>query len=151
MKRFFSLLLLMFIGLFSSKGEAKLDPESHAMLSDPKYSKYIEVQCYLVTREQVAEIFGNEKAQAIQKSNNELYQKNLFLLVRCKNKGGYAAFGTLECLPPNCESPTSIDIAMMWPSQESFDDYVIYLGPAITLRNSKLPQITYKWECVYKM
>ena len=137
---------------FSSKEvAAKLDPESHVVLSDPGYAKHIEVKCYLVTREQVAEVFGNEKTQVTQKSNKELYQKNLFLLVRCRNKGEYAAFGTLECLLPNCGSPISIELARMWPSQKSFDDYVIYLGPAINLRNSELPQITYKWECMYKM
>ena len=85
-KRFFIILLTGLLG-FISKGEAvKLDPNSHAMLSNPKYAKHIEVQCYLVTREQLAELFANDKTEIIQKSNNDLYQKDLFLLVRCRNR-----------------------------------------------------------------
>ena len=121
--RFFFLLCMGVLGVFSPKGEAKLDVASHAMLSDPKYAKQIEVQCYLVTREQLAELFTNQKTQIIKKSNKELYQKNIFLLVRSRNRGNHVAFGTLKCLPPNYGSPVSIDLARMWGHQTNFDDY----------------------------
>ncbi len=150
-KRFFFVLLVGMMGFFSSKGEAKLDPESHAMLSNPAYAKHIEIQCYLVTREQLAEVFENEKLQVTQKSNKELYQKNLFLLVRCRNRGKHVAFGTLKCLPPNCGSPISIDITRMWANQIDFNDYAIYLGSVIVFSNNELPQINYEWNCIYTM
>ena len=65
MKRFFSLLLLGLMGLVSSKGEARLDPESHAILSNPGYAKHIEVQCYLITREQVADLFSQNNDKGL--------------------------------------------------------------------------------------
>ncbi|MEM7174299.1 MAG: hypothetical protein AAF443_00010 [Chlamydiota bacterium] len=130
-----------------------MDPLSHAMLSDPKYAKQIEVQCYLVEREQLAELFANEKTQIIQKPNKELYQKKLFLLVRSRNRGNHVAFGTLKCLPPNCSSPIAVDLSRMWGHQTSFDDYVIYMGELIlsSFADNELPNITYKWDCIYTM
>ena len=151
MNRFFVLLLLVFTGFFSCRGEARLDPESHALLSDPGYAKHIEVKCYLVTREELAKVFASKNEPVVQRTNKELYHQNLFLLVRCRNKGEYAAFGTLECLPPNCGSSISIDLARMWANEENFDDYVIYLGPVIIFSNDELPQIKYEWDCLYKI
>ena len=123
------------------------------MLSDPKYAKYLEVKCYLVTREQLAELFGNEKIQIVQKSNKELHEKNLFLLVRCRNRGNYVALGTLKCLPPNCGAPVSIDLVRMRGYQTNFDDYAIYMGALIIslFANDELPQITYEWDSLYTM
>lgn len=92
-KRFFFLLLVGTMGFFSSKGvAAKLDPESHAELSDLGYAKHIEVKCYLVTREQVAQIFNQKNEVVIQLSNDKLPLNGVYLLVRCKNNGSYRAF-----------------------------------------------------------
>ena len=89
-KRFFFLLLLGTMGFFSSKGvAAKLDPESHAALSDLGYAKHIEVKCYLVTREQLAKVFANGNEIVVQKTNKDLYTQDLFLLVRCRNRDKY--------------------------------------------------------------
>ena len=151
MKRFFSLLLLGMMGLVSPKGEARLDPESHAILSDPGYAKHVEVQCYLVTREQVAKVFANGNEIVIQKTNKDLYHQDLFLLVRCRNRGKYVAFGTLDCFTPNSDSPISFEITRMWPSQTEFYDYAFYLGSPVIFSNNELPKIKYKWDCLYTM
>jgi len=146
-----TLLLLGLIGLVTFKGEARLDPVSHAMFSNPGYAKRIEVQCYLVTREQLAKVFINENEIVVQKTNKDLYHQDLFLLIRCRNRGEYVAFGTLNCFPPNYGSPISIEITRMWAKQSDFYDYAIYLGSAVIFSNNELPKIEFEWDCLYTM
>ncbi len=151
-KRFFFLLLIGTIGLVSSKGEAmRLDPASHAALSDPGYAKHVEVLCYLVTRDQLAELFANEDTKVIQKSNKELYHKNLFLLVRCRNLGKYLAFGTLNCYSLNCKVPFTFSITRMPAINPEYHDYVTYIGSVIIFSNDELPHFRYEWDCLYTM
>lgn len=150
-KRFFFLLLLGAMGLSSLKGEARLDPASHAMLSDPAYAEHIEVQCYLVTREQVADLFSKKNGSVAQLPCDKLYLNEVYLLVRCKNNGNYRVFGTLHCFIPNRGDPIPIDIDMMNAHMNSFHDCVIYVISGVIDRNNKLPQINYQWDCLYKM
>lgn len=79
MKRVLILLFLGLMGFYSSEGiVARLDLTSHLMLSNPGYAKHIEVQFYLVTREQVAKAFMNGNLSVEQKTNKELFQKIFF-------------------------------------------------------------------------
>ena len=149
-KRFFILLLTGLLG-FISKGEARLDPASHLMLSNPKYTKQIEVQCYLVTREQVAELFSKKNGNVTQLSNDKLYPHDVYLLVRCKNKGILMAFGTLHCFVPNRGSPIPVDIDMMNARMTTFHDCVIYIIRGLIHRDKELPKIKYEWDCLYTM
>lgn len=152
MKRFLFLLFLGLIGVVSPKGEAmRLDPESHALFSDPGYSKHVEVQCYLVTREQLAKVFANENEPVVQRTNKDLYHQDLFLMVRCRNRGEYVAAGTLNCYPPNCSSPFPIEVVRMPSMKSAYHDCVIYIGSAIGFSNDELPKIKYEWDCLYTM
>ena len=139
------------MGFVSPKGEARLDPESHAILSDPGYVKHIEVQCYLVTKDQLATLFSIESANITQKSNKDLYHQDLFLLVRCRNRGKYVAAGTLNCCPPSFGSPVPIKVVRMQPMNPAYHDCVIYIGDVIAFSNDELPKIKYEWDCLYTM
>ena len=152
MKQFFFLLLLGVIGIIRPKGEAmRLDPESHALLSDPGYSKHIEVQSYLVTREQLGELFSKKEATIVQLPNSKLRENAVYLLVRCKNKGEYAAAGELRCFIPNRGSPIFIDISDLPGNMGTYADSVIYVGKGLINNNNELPKIKYEWDCLYTM
>ncbi|MGE0197909.1 MAG: hypothetical protein AB7N99_01340 [Simkaniaceae bacterium] len=146
-----TLLLLGLMGLVTFKGEARLDPVSHAMFSNPGYAKHIEVQCYFVTREQLAKVFVNENEIVVQKTNKDLYHQGLFLLVRCRNRGEYVAAGTLNCCPPSFGSFIPIEVVRMQPMNATYHDCVIYIGSAIGFSNDELPKIKYEWDCLYTM
>ncbi|MGE0197904.1 MAG: hypothetical protein AB7S94_03975 [Simkaniaceae bacterium] len=139
------------MGLFSSKGEARLDSESHALLSDPGYAKHIEVRCYLVNREQLVKLFSEKNVEIIQLTNDKLYSNDVYLLVRCKNKGKYRAFGTLQCFIPNRGDPIPVEIDFMGGHMTSFHDCVIYIISGTIDRDSDLPKIKYEWDCLYTM
>lgn len=89
------------------------DSVTSAYLPNKKYAKNIEVKTYLVTKEQVAALFSEKNREIVQKTNKELYNKEVYLLVRCKNSGNCAAFGVLDCMMPNKGSPISVDVTVM--------------------------------------
>jgi hypothetical protein len=151
MFRFWKSVLCLFSSfcLFSSAHAEDLDPLSSAYLSDKEYAKNIEVQAYLVTRDQVVKLFSEENGKVIQKTNKELYRKEIYLLVRCKNFGDYRAFGTLNCRILNEGDPISIEIMMMPGYMKSYYDTVIPLYSGSIPNNEKTPFVSSKWKDLY--
>lgn len=127
-----------------------MDFLSKLSFSDKKYAKNIEVQTYLVTRDQVAELFSRENAEMIQKTNQDLYGREVFLLVRCKNTGEYAVFGTLKYEIENLNTPITINIADLPAKMNRFHDCVIYMGNGFIPNNNQILNINYSWKELYK-
>jgi hypothetical protein len=152
MSRFWKSFLFLFCSCcFCSAKADDLDLISRAYLSDKKYSKNIEVKAYLVTKDQVAKLFGEENVEITQKTNKELHRQEVFLLVRVKNKGDYMSSGLLNCTIPNRGVPITIDIEMMPGYMTSFHDSVLYIGDGLVPNDSQVPQISYKWKSLYTM
>jgi hypothetical protein len=151
MSRFWKNILCLFCSCcFCSSAKADdLDPASGAYLSDKKYAKHIEVKAYIVTKDQVAKVFSEENVELTQKTNKELYGQEVYLLVRCKNKGDYRPFGTLNCQLSNSGSPISIEIMMMPGYMKSFRDTVFPLYGGGIPNDNKLPVITFEWKSLY--
>lgn len=133
-----------------------LDPETSAYLSDMKYAKNIEVKTYLVTKDQVAKIFSDDTAEVAQKTNKELYGKEIFLLIRCKNAGKYHALGSLNCktllngtTSSNEGTPITVEIMLMSGYMKSFSDTVIPLNSGIIPNNDNKPIVNLEWKNVY--
>lgn len=126
-----------------------LDPASHAYLSDRKYAKNIEVKGYLVTKDQLAKLFSEKNGKIVQKTNKELFGREVFLLIRCKNFGDYRAFGSLNCQLPNCGNPIPIRIMMMPGYMKFFRDTVIPIEGGLIRNDNKSPKITCKWKHLY--
>ena len=125
-----------------------LDPISRAYLSDKKYAKNIEVKGYLVTKDQVAKLFNEKNGEVIQKTNKELFGREVFLLIRCKNFGDYRAFGTLKCKESDLDL-TLIEIKMMPGYMKSFYDSVLHINSGIIPNDDNTPVITFEWKNLY--
>lgn len=150
--RAISLIALLICILCAAKAEAgRLDPTSHKLLSNPGYAKHIDVECYIVTREQVAKAFSQKNGVITQLPNNQLRSKPLYLLVKCKNKGSYMAFGDLHCYVPNRGSPISIDVSDLRGCKSPFSSStaVIQIRSGLIEDNDKMPVVKYKWDCLY--
>jgi hypothetical protein len=151
MSRFWKSILCFFYTccFYSFANAEDLDPASHAYLLDMKYAKHIEVKVYLVTKDQVIRVFSEENVEVTQKTNKELFDKEIFLLVRCKNKGDYRSFGTLNCSISNQGAPTTIEIAMMPGYMKSFHDSVLYIGRGTIPNDNKTTVVSCKWKNLY--
>jgi hypothetical protein len=114
-----------------------------------KYAKNIEVKTYLVTKDQIAKIFSDEKAGVVQKTNKELFGQETFLLVRCKNAGRYHAFGTLNCKSSKEGTPITIEIMLMPGYMKSYYDTVIPMGSGIVPNNDNKTIFSFEWKNVY--
>ena len=150
MPRFLKNILCLFCGccLCSSVKAGGLDPVSHAFLSDMKYAKHIEIEAYIVTKDQVIKVFSEENAEVKQKTNKELYGQQIYLLVRCKNKGDYRSFGTLNCRLSNRGS-VSIEIEMMPGYMKSFRNTILPLSGEDIPNDNKIPFFAFKWDNLY--
>lgn len=137
--------------LCSSAQADDLDLFSRLYLSDKSYAKHIEIQAFLATRDQVVQLFCNEKTEILQKNNRELYGKELFLLLRVKNNGDYMSRGLLNCTIPNRGTPITMDIEMMPGHMKSFHDSALYLGDGLVPNDIQTPLISLKWKSLYTM
>jgi hypothetical protein len=148
MTNFWKNILCLFSACFfcSSAKADDLDPLSSAYLSDKKYAKNIEVKTYLVTKDQVARLFSEASGEITQKSNKELFGREVFLLVRCKNIGDYRAFGTINCKRSIQGTPISIETALMPGYMKFFYDTVLPLGSGSVPNNNEIPIISYEWK-----
>jgi hypothetical protein len=153
MPRFLKDILCVFCSccLCSSAKADDLDPISRLYLTNKKYAKNIEVKAYLVTKDQIAKLFREENGEVIQRKNKELFNQEVFLLVRVKNKGEHMSFGLLNCKIPNRGVPITIDIEMMPASMKGFHDSIIFIGRGFISNDNASPHIEYKWKSLYTM
>ena len=136
---------------FLSAQADDLDPESAAFLTNKAYAKNIEVKAYLVTKDQLAKLFSEKNGEVIQKTNKELFDEEVFLLVRVKNKGNHRSFGHLNCTIPNRGVPITFDIGRMNCFMKSSHDSVLYLGTGLVPNDDKTPVIRCEWKSLYTM
>lgn len=148
-----ALICLFCFCCFQISAQVDLDFFSRLYLSNKKYAKNIEVQTYLVTKEQVAQIFGRKKDELVQKLNKDLYNRydEIYLLVRSKNKGDFLAFGTLKCNVQYLNHSITIDVIDLPGHMQSFHDCVIYVSGGFIPDNDQVLSISYEWEDLYTM
>ena len=112
MRAFFIIAILML---------ASCNPKTKAVDSNPNkgqstltYAKHIDVQCYIVTREQLGEFLNQENPSITQLPTKELpHGLDVYFLIRVKNTGDMAASGILHCFVPSCGYPIPIKIMKM--------------------------------------
>ena len=154
MTRFWKSVLGLFCTCcFCCSAEANdLDPDSHAYLSNVKYAKNIEIKVYLVTRDQLINALADNNFKVVQKKNRDLYCREVFLLVSCKNFGEYPAFGTLNCKLPNTGRPLSLELEMLPGYMKTFYySAIIRISEGIISNNDDIPIVTCEWKHLYTM
>lgn len=146
-------ILCLFFNLFICQVLANdLEPISRVFFSNIKYEKYIEVKTYLVTKEQIAKLFSKDDIEITQKINKELFGREIFLLVRCKNFGEYKAFGIVNCrIGTPGTGGMSIEIKMLPSFMKIFYDSVLHMPSGIVPNDDKTPTISYEWKSLCTM
>jgi hypothetical protein len=121
------------------------------LFSDKPYAKEMEVNAYIVTQEQACVALTSPSLEIIQLDNQELYQKNTYLLLRVRNTGKKHAWGTLACKVPTYHDPIKISIFGVGRSdRHSYNTYLIQLGSLILTKNEEdTPLIQTEWDKLY--
>jgi hypothetical protein len=150
-KQFLGVLVSSLFLLLVPLEARKLDPGSHMMLSCPWYAKNMQVECYIINREQLAIAFTSFTSPLPQLTNQELLNSSeIYLFVRITNNGEYIPFGTLDCFVSGVKSPFPIEVVHMF-GREKFCQYALRLDPTVIDKNEKKPTLTYKWVYLYRL
>jgi hypothetical protein len=159
MSWFWKSFLCLFCSCCFCSARADLDFFSRRCHSDKEYAKNIEVKAYFVTKDQVAKAFSEENAEIVQKSNKELYNEVVFLLVRCKNFGDHSSYGTINCrishredpISANQESSNEVEVMQMPDHMKSFYNSVHPLGGGTIPNDDKVSVVRCEWKNLYTM
>ncbi|NGX49753.1 MAG: hypothetical protein K940chlam5_01357 [Candidatus Anoxychlamydiales bacterium] len=127
----------------------KADLTKKLLFSNKGYAKQIEVKTYVLTQEQVAQLFTDPNKEPIQLTVEELNKsdKNYFI-VRVKNLGDIHAWGVLSCKARTVHNPFKIPIITI---KDQFCDSVICLSGVVIAeaKNSLYPDMSYEWSELY--
>jgi len=141
--------LFILLAIFIVPFTLKADVVKKMLFSNKGYAKQIEVKTYVLTQEQVVDLFKNQDKMPELLTVKELNKINkLYLVARIKNLGEMHAWGILNCKIPN----VGIPIKMSFINITKYDcDCMICLGsPALYQENNDLPpDISYEWSELY--
>lgn len=111
------------------------------------YAKNIEVECYIVTRQQLSDLFNQKITNITQLPTKELnYPQEVYFLIRVKNTGNMATSGILHCFVPSCGFPYPIKVMYIPPKMDDYYDFVIRFDTGLISPWDSKPVITYEWN-----
>ncbi|NGX49382.1 MAG: hypothetical protein K940chlam5_00980 [Candidatus Anoxychlamydiales bacterium] len=145
-------LLIVLIPIALVPFALKADLTKKLLFSNKNYAKQIEVKTYILTQEQVAQLFKEPNKEPIQLTIEELNKisnetKNRYIVIRVKNLGNLHAWGVLSC-KTGLRNPIMIGIPSIKPT---YSDYVICIsGIFIASPDQNIyPATAYEWTELY--
>jgi hypothetical protein len=126
----------------------KADTVDKMLFSNKKYAKQIEVKTYILTQEQVAELFKNpdkEPKLLTSEELNVIANEKRYCIFRVKNLGELHAWGKLSCKIPGINGEIFLEIPCIRKSY--YCDYLICISGVYVSsgKDYQYPVITYKW------
>ena len=126
------------------------DLTNKILFSNKGYAKEIEVKTYILTQQQMGDLFNHPDIVPKQLSVKELNNidfKN-YCVIRVKNLGERHAWGILSCKIPGINGIVKVEIPCI---KEYYCDYVVCLSSVRILHNDKsaYPLISYEWSELY--
>jgi hypothetical protein len=146
MSNFCKSIISIFLSCFAfSSAKADLNPLTRLYLSNKGYAKNMEVQTYIVTKDQIPLLFTEGKI--VQKSNKDFHEGDeIFLVICIKNNGDLYASGSLKCSVPNCQMPIVISMMSSFGGKVStYQTWVVPLGHLFISWEEEYTQVTYRW------
>ncbi len=119
------------------------------LYSNKSYAKQIEVKTYILTQEQVSDLFRDPSKEPTSLSVDELnHISDIYLIIRAKNNGNKVAWGRLLCKTPGIQDPIQIDLPVV---RSFYCIYAVCIADVFISRNkkSKYPDISYEWKELY--
>ncbi|MDX8430634.1 MAG: hypothetical protein SNF33_02340 [Candidatus Algichlamydia australiensis] len=97
----------------------------------------------------LSKVFSHRNRAFGKQPIEELNEEELYLLVRCKNRGYRMAYGTLRLEIPNRKSPILINVDKMKPRMNYTHDYVFRVDGRRLLKGERPPRVEFSWDCLY--
>lgn len=120
------------------------------LFSNKRYAKNIEVKTYVLTQEQMVDLFKYPDREPVQLPAEKFNKIGLqqYFVVRVKNLGNRTAWGTLSCKVPGLHRYTLIKIPCI---RKYYCDYVICISDFYisSAKDSIYPDMSYKWSELY--
>lgn len=126
--------------------------------SDPDYAKHVELQAYLMTPEQVAELFASNPNEVLEfqtfhdiskmwEHSQDLFRINL--VIRIKNKGSKAISGELE-VEPNLGGINPVQLLWISSNQEEYLNLVrpVTFG-GVNIQDAKIDTPLVSWKSLF--
>jgi len=120
------------------------------LFSNKRYAKNIEVKTYILTQEQVSDLFKYPDKEPVQLTINKLNNINIiYFVARVKNLGKKHAWGLLNFNIPNVGMPIKVSVINV--KKQYYCDYVTCLTSIAMYQENKnsAPLISYKWSELY--
>lgn len=148
MKKLSLFTLFLLIALSSRVDATEQAIHSTKGSSELCYEKQIEVQCYIVNRKQLADLFSKRIMTINQLPTKELIQHriDIYFLVRIRNIGPMLASGVLHCFVPSCGFPYPIKVMQMSPKMDDYYDFVLRFDTGLLPREDLFPKVICKWD-----
>jgi hypothetical protein len=127
----------------------KTDIINKILFSNKTYAKNIEVKTYILTQEQVAELFKDSDKEPIQLTVQELNKNNInYFVLRVKNLSNSHAWGTVSCKARTIHKPFKIPIFTI---KNQFSNNILDIRGTVIAEafNSSYPDISYEWSELY--
>ena len=128
----------------------KADLTKKILFSNKGYAKEIEVKTYILTQQQMGDLFNHpyiEPKQLSVKELNNINYRNYFV-VRIKNLGKRHAWGVLSCKVRCIHEPFEIPIISI--TKDFCDNVICITGIAVApAENSIYPSMFYEWSELY--
>ena len=147
--KFWLLIVLIPIALVPFALKAALTKK--LLFSNKNYAKQIEVKTYILTQEQVAQLFREPNKEPhffTSKELNNLARRKRYCVIRVKNLGELHAWGILSCRVRCIHEPFKIPI---FTNRNQFCDSVIDISGTVIAeaKNSPYPDMSYEWSELY--
>lgn len=144
-----NLAVLLAVVLFlASGGEAMGSIVEKIMFPNNKeYAANIDMETYLISEDKLAEILSNHWEQKItQETHRQLYGKTVYFVVRVRNKGDLAAWGTLACRVDG----DNFGVCIAGVPFGNWFSYIVPRGGGYISKNDDtVPAIEIKWTELY--
>ena len=129
----------------------KTDLMSKILFSNKSYAKNIEVKTYILTQEQVTELFKESEKEPVlltAKELNTIEKEKRYCVIKLKNLNNLHAWGVLSCKIPGINGKVLVEIPCI---RNYYCNYIICISGCYvsTAENSLYPEIYYKWSKLY--
>ena len=141
MKKFLTCFAIIVV--FSLIGGNAMADWNNWFFRSKRYKDQIKVEAYLMNKDQLCPLINDDKATQL---NYDKLSLDIYLVVRLKNGGHKAAWGTLLCKIEDRE--VKVYIPSLPVNMQNYAVFIVYKGGVIP-RNTLSPQISVDWEELY--